>query len=197
MKTAIVIPGFKQQVRAGKGSRVYQPLLRDLRAADYTVIAATVTWDHHTITDWVREVEQQIAGVDTNQALLIGFSYGAMTASVLATRHHFGRVFLCSLSPYFAEDISRAKKSWLTMAGKRRIEAFKRLRFSDIVKVYRAAETVVFAGTFEMARRKAPVLKERGLAAGARLPGARFVAVPGAGHDISHPNYAAAIKAEL
>jgi pimeloyl-ACP methyl ester carboxylesterase len=197
MKVAIVIPGFKDHVRDGRGHRTYEPLLRDLNGAGYVIVAITVTWAYRTMDDWLSEVEKQIEGIDTKDALLIGFSYGAMIASVLATRHAFGRVFLCSLSPYFAEDVPKLRVSWLAMAGKRRIEVFKKLRFADIVKNYKARETVVFAGTSEMARRKAPLLKERGQAAAATLPHARFVAVVGAGHDISQPSYAAAIKAAL
>jgi pimeloyl-ACP methyl ester carboxylesterase len=149
------------------------------------------------MNDWVPEAEAQIKGADASQTLLIGFSYGAMISSVLATRHPFGRVFLCSLSPYFAEDIPRAKKSWLTMVGHRRVSVFERLPFASIVKDYKAKQTTVFAGEVEMAKRKFPMLGERGRAAGAQLPHTHFVAVPGAGHDISHANYRAAIKSYL
>jgi pimeloyl-ACP methyl ester carboxylesterase len=197
MKVAIVIPGFMQHVREGRGHRTYEPLLSDLNDAGYVIIAVTVTWAYRTMDDWLAEAEKQIQGIDTKDALLIGFSYGAMISSVLATRHEFGRVFLCSLSPYFAEDVPHLRVSWLAMAGKRRIEVFKKLRFADIVKNYKARETIVFAGTSEMVRRKAPVLKERCLEAAAKLPHARFVPAEGAGHDISQAGYAAAIKAQL
>jgi pimeloyl-ACP methyl ester carboxylesterase len=196
MKIAVVIPGFMQHVESSRGSRIYQPLLHDLREAGYKVVPIQVTWERRTFDDWLPEVEKQVAGVQTEDALLIGFSYGAMLSSVLATRHKFARVFLCSLSPYFAEDLRRATKAWHSV-GHRRISAFEKVHFEDIVKKYNADQTIVFAGEVEMLRRKAPVLAERNKEAAARLPNAQFIAVPKAAHDISHPNYAAAIKAQL
>jgi pimeloyl-ACP methyl ester carboxylesterase len=197
MRTAIIIPGFQHRVVSGRGSRTYQPLLADLRKAGYEPLPITVTWQRHTFDDWLPEVLAQLKGIDASNTLLIGFSYGAMLSMVAATHHAFGRVFLCSLSPYFAEDVPRLKKSWLDMAGHRRISVFETVSFEDVVQNYKARQTTVFAGEVEMERRKAPLLAERGLAAGAQLPNAHFVPVPGAGHDISYPTYAAAIKAEL
>ncbi|HSE61481.1 MAG TPA: alpha/beta hydrolase [Candidatus Saccharimonadales bacterium] len=197
MKTAIVIPGFKQQVANGPGSRMFQPLLGDLKAAGYEVVPIAITWDRQDIVAWAAEAERQISQLELPRCLLIGFSFGAMTAAVLATRHVFGRVFLCSLSPYFAEDVPRARSTWLAMAGKRRIETFSKLHFAEVVRDYKPHHTTVFLGTWEMKHRKAPVLGERGKMAAKLLPGARLVMAEGAGHDLSHPAYKAAIKANL
>jgi pimeloyl-ACP methyl ester carboxylesterase len=188
-----VIPGFTDQVVAGKSSVIYKGLLTDLAKAGYKIVPIKINWRNKTIFDWINEADAQIVGIDPSETVLIGFSFGAMIACKLATKYPFKKVILCSLSSYWAEDLPNAKKWWLRMVGKKRTEAFKEYRFRGTVLNYKAKETKVFLGAIEALHKKYPVMLERGKKAGDQLPNASFNLIEGAGHNISHPNYRQAI----
>lgn len=197
MKTAIVIPGFREQVQSGPLSWRYQPLLNDLKEAGYTVKIIVPPWQRRTIFEWLDEIDTRMKGIDARQTVVIGFSFGAMIAAGLAARHRFKKAILCSLSPYWAEDIPNAKPWWLKTVGTRRVGAFKKYSFKDITKNYKASSTLVLLGSREAKNRKAPIMFQRSQAAGRQLPNTRFELVPSAGHNIAQPNYRQRIKREL
>jgi len=62
-----------------------------------------IKWERRTINDYVAQVLEVIQKEDQPFALA-GFSFGAVTAMIVATKIKPERLLLCSVSPYFQED---------------------------------------------------------------------------------------------
>jgi len=49
---------------------------------------------------------------DNKNSLIIGFSFGAMVAFIASQKIRPKKLILCSLSPYFNEDLKKLRKGW-------------------------------------------------------------------------------------
>jgi len=131
---------------------------------------------------------------DQANTILAGFSYGALTAFVVASQRPPTELWLFSLSPYFSEDIPLLKLAWLRYIGKQRTERFWRVSFNDLApKVI--CKTLVFLG--EKEAKDSPILEQRAIKASKLLPKAQLIIIPGADHDATESRYIEAIKKSI
>ncbi len=142
------------------------------------------------MSDYVNEFEQMYNLYKSANNTVLGFSFGAMIAYISASRLRPNRLVLCSLSPYFAEDLPTLKPWWRTILGTRRIKDFENFKAINIAKLIKIPATF-FYGTAEAER--FPTLKHRIASIAKLLPKSKIVVVQNAPHAIDHPEYQKAI----
>ena len=129
-KVVYIIPGFTEEVKL-KG---YQKAIKFFKSRNFKVIPIKISWKYKVMSDYVDEFFCQLSHKKNDDVYLFGFSFGAMIAFISAVKLKPKMLFLCSLSPYFKEDLKFLKKSWENRVGKRRIDDLKNFSFQDLVK---------------------------------------------------------------
>ena len=104
------------------------------------------------------------------------------------------RLYLCSLSPYFKEDIPTLKNWWKTYMGKRRMNDFAHHKAKAIAKEI-SCPTRIFCGEAES--KKFPTLLKRCEQAERDIKNAQLVIPENAPHEINFPSYVTALKAHI
>ncbi|MFZ3010168.1 MAG: alpha/beta hydrolase [Candidatus Microsaccharimonas sp.] len=184
MKTVLFVPGYQEDLQ----SRDYDATISAIMKKDYKVEFVSINWLRTTIEDWVSELDKVYETYDPKNTILAGFSYGAMTAFISATKKNPFELWLFSLSPYFAEDLKskNMKQTWLNGIGHRRRTAFGKLNFAQLSKKVKC-KTLLFAGQLEID--KWPVIGERVNKANKLMPRATLMIVQKAGHDVTNEDY--------
>ncbi len=177
-------------------SRDYASIIRAIKAQGYKVKFVPINWKRTTINQWADELEAVYNKCDPKQTIIAGFSFGAMTAFVVATKRNPFELWLFSLSPYFAEDIKspHMKKSWLNEIGHRRVTAFNKLDFKKLSAEI-SCKVLLFVGEIEL--NKWPGMKERNNVAHKKLQNNELTIVNDAGHDVANTQYIEAIKRSI
>ena len=188
MKTVLFIPGFHDTIT----SLEYASLLGAIESKGYKTRFISITWNYHTIDDWVRECEETYHTYNPQDIILAGFSFGAMTAFVAASHRVPAELWLCSLSPYFAEDLANITEIEAEI-GKRRTITFRSLSF------YKSASSItcpvhIWYGEKE---RRHPDLVHRAEEAHALLPQSTLTIIPQTGHQVTDPRYVEAIIEQI
>lgn len=62
------------------------------------------------MTDYLEEYRRQLKHKENDEVYLFGFSLGAMLAFIIAKEVNAKKLILCSLSPFFKEDLKFIKK---------------------------------------------------------------------------------------
>lgn len=189
MKAVLFVPGFQEDMK----SRDYATTIAAIESRGYNVKFVPIKWARTTIEQWVEELDEVYEKYDPKQTILAGFSYGAMTAFVVATKRAPAELWLFSLSPYFAEDhkSKNMKSTWLKQIGHRRVTAFEKLNFEKLSKLV-SCKVLLFAGQLEID--KWPVIGERVHAAHELLSDNDLKVIPDVGHNIADKKYVAAIQ---
>ncbi len=139
------------------------------------------------MSDYVRQFLEQYQD-ENAEVCLFGFSFGAMIAYIASTEIHPEQEILCSLSPFFREDLPFLKKSWKRAMGKARMEDFTKYVCSDYAKKT-TARVVLMAG-----RKEDQVLQQRVEDAYRKISGSSRIWIDGARHSLKQEEYFAAIK---
>lgn len=190
MMTVLFTPGFGENIN----SRDYKSVLRAIENNGYAVKFVPINWKRTVITDWVKQLEVEYRKYDAANVILAGFSYGSMTSFLAACERNPAQLWLFSFSPYFAEDIPKIKKSWANIIGKRRIDAFNKLYFGELVKKIHCPTTIMI-GQIEVEQFE--LLTERSRAAHKLIKGSKLMVVPHARHDVADVNYIEMIKTSV
>lgn len=187
MKTVLFIPGFKEDLT----TRDYKATIKGIESKGYKVKFILIQWDRTTIIDWVKQAEAEYVKLDPKETILAGFSYGSMTAFMVAAKTNPSELWLFSLSPYFSDDIPKLKKSWKNNIGHRRVDTFAQLNFAELAKTIHCP-TLIIAGEIE--NQTYPLLQARSETAHKLIENSRYFVVTGAGHDVADAGYIKAIR---
>lgn len=190
MKKVLFVPGFKE----GLTDRDYESVINTIQNQGYDVEFVAIDWNRTIIDDWVSQLEAAYNQYDSKNVILAGFSYGAYITFVAASHRSPSALWLFSLSPYFAEDIPKLKKSWLKAIGHRRADSFQKISFDQLAKKINC-ETLIVSGDKE--NKKYPVLYERLKAANAAIRNSSYVIAKNSGHDIAAAGYMQTIKENI
>lgn len=184
MKTVLFVPGYPEDIN----SRDYASVIKAIENQGYKVKFVPIKWRRTTIEDWVKELDAEYAKHDPSQTILAGFSYGAVTAFMVATKKNPSELWLFSLSPYFAEDLKskNMKPTWLKQIGHRRAAAFSKLNFKVLSNDIKC-RALLFVGQLEIS--KWPVIGERSAAAREYLSDNKLIVIENVGHDVSDRRY--------
>ena len=124
-KTAYIIPGYKEN-----GSEDHYVKLVDVfKRRNIKAVVIKIHWKHRTFSSYVSDVLAEISDA-AGKSILLGFSFGAIVALLIAPLLSLEKLYLCSLSPFFKEDIT-ANKVLLKSLGKRRAREMQEISFVD------------------------------------------------------------------
>lgn len=155
----------------------YDKILRKVQRRGHKTTFCPITWRGTNIHDWVEEVRPTYRQHDPAQTILVGFSFGAMTALLLTAECPPAGLILCSLSPYFAEDLPFIPARWVRRLNPRRRAAFEKLHFSDYGTQIACPTRLVTASL------ETEWLQQRTRAVRDSIPGAHILIAQGVGHE--------------
>src|SRR3989344_4332194 len=191
MKTIFIVPGFTDKIERNPK---YTWLVKFLKKRWYKVIETPVKWKKRTITDYVSDFKKFYEVNKGKENYILGFSYGAVITFISASELKPKKIFLCSLSPDFKEDVKYMKPWIIKYIGKRRFEDAKTRSAVKIAKSL-TMPSVAFYG--EREGKVYPDLKARAVETVKLAKKSKLVVVPKAPHDISFFSYKAAIIKEF
>src|SRR6266403_2076787 len=113
-KTIFIVPGY----RHGPNNKSYQALAKLLTLEGYDPIVVTIPWKKTTISQNTEYFLQEYKKIHAKKKYILGFSFGAMIAFLAATKVDVSGLILCSLSPYFQEDLPTSQLHSGTLAKK-------------------------------------------------------------------------------
>lgn len=144
-KLVFIIPGGGQSVRQ-KG---YKKITRFFKLRGIRPVPAHISWNYRTMSDYIAEFLKQYEATRGKRVVYLwGFSWGAMIALITALKIKPAMLILCSLSPWFREDLLYVPLRWRKRVGKRRLQEFKQLSFRQVAKQVRCP-TILVAGSTE------------------------------------------------
>lgn len=190
MKKIFIIPGFKQKAT----DKQFMWLKKFLVEKGFNVSLVSITWDYRTMTDYVLEFENFYKKNKVDENYVLGFSYGAVIAFITANKLKPKKIFLCSLSPDFKEDIPNMRQWVLNYIGKNRVADFLTRSGKKIAEELTVPATIFYG---EKEGRQYPQLKIRCEETVKLAKQARLVIVKKSPHNISNSEYVVAIKAEF
>jgi len=182
-----IIPGFRESITEG----TYKNLKKFFESKNYLVKQVPISWDYKTMSDYIRQFEDFYAKNKSESNHVLGFSYGAVVAFSSAEKLGIKKLYLCSLSPDFVEDVA-GMQDWIKKyIGIRRLEDCLTRSGREIAKKLNIP-TIIFYGEKEAA--EFPQILTRTLETKKLAKNVRVVEVKEAPHDISHPAYRKAIE---
>lgn len=129
-KNLIIIPGFGETTRQPS----YRQIAIFAREKGFNVLVFNPKWQRRVATDWINEFKQFIkrhAPLSRNTVVL-GFSFGAYIAINATQNIKFKKLLLCSLSPYFRDDITKLPALAYKILGARRMKDFRKYAFPSV-----------------------------------------------------------------
>lgn len=187
MSKVLIIPGFLQ----GRLSPSLRLLTWNLEHSGHKASIVPVSWIDRTLTDWLEDIEGYLKDRHLTDTTLIGFSYGAMIAAMLASRQTPKQLILCSMSPYWAEDLASRRLTWFDKyIQKRRIRDFITYRFEHVARTISSPTTILVG---EKEAQKTPALLVRAQIANELIDNSELQVVPNAGHHLYSQDYQQAL----
>ncbi|MGB8816173.1 MAG: hypothetical protein WCC74_03030 [Minisyncoccia bacterium] len=181
-QTIYIIPGFGESLRDAP----YLDFIEYLKSKKYNVVFYQPKWKWNTIERWLEDFNKIIDKNYQNDSIILAFSLGAYIA-VLSTKYHtFSKLILCSLSPYFSNDINFLPKIAEKILGRRRFTAFRKQDFPNNTKT----PAIFLCGSEEKDLFPNGDKKYFDLWKGKK----KRIIVSNSDHDISNPNYVKEIK---
>ncbi len=153
-----------------------------------------ITWERKTMSDYAREFVNTYTINKTTTNYVLGFSYGAVVALITANALKPKKIYLCSLSPDFKEDVSTMSPWIRKYIGKNRLSDIQKRNAREIARKLKV-QSVVFYGDAE--GKLYPQLKIRCEKTVKIASRSKLVVVKDAPHKMNHHNYQEAIMSEL
>ncbi len=181
-KVIFIIPGFRHKAT----NKAYKKLAGNLRKVGYRPILVSIPWKQTTISQNTEYFLKKYKKITTREKYILGFSFGAMIAFLASTKVAASGVILCSLSPYFQEDLTKGNESWKSSIMKQRYDDFSRLHCATLAKKIKAKQILMLYGTKE-----AKALIHRVTEAFNQISTRRKYLIPvlQTEHNIAHKNY--------
>ena len=181
MKIAFIVPGFGF---SGK-EKEYQKIAGFFKSKNIEPIVVRINWKRRTFFQYVEEARGQIASRSAkgDELYLLGFSFGAMITFVLSPELKCKKQILCSLSPYFEEDMPQIKKWWRNMLGKKKTAEFEKLSFAEIAKKI-DCQTIILYGN-----REGIEVERRANDAARKIRNSKLFVLDGVKHEIADERY--------
>lgn len=174
-KILYLIPGFGEDTKLEK----YSEVKNIFKKQKFKIIPIKITWKYKTMSDYVREfLKQYKQHSNSDDVYILGFSYGAIISIIVSTQVHLKAQFVCSLSPFFKEDLPTIKERRKRYIGLKRLSDFESLSFNQLAKNI-TCKTYIFAGTKEW-----PEVEKRAKNASKLIKNNELFMIDGAKHDI-------------
>lgn len=150
-KIVFIIPGFGHKI-SHKG---YGVLKKRLQKDGFFVVPIAIPWSGSTITEntefFLKKYIEKLSKlhVTSKDVYLLGFSYGALIAFLVATKISVKGLLLCSLSPFFKEDLPRSLPKKSSSLQIIRYNTFATLRSKQLAQKVKAKSVCMLYGEKE------------------------------------------------
>lgn len=152
-KITFIIPGFRHK----PSSKAYQQIAKMLKEQGHIPVPITIPWKQSTISEnteyFIHEFKRKLMlkskMADRRKTYILGFSFGAMIALIASTKLRVSGLILCSLSPYFKEDLPKTKNVKKTQLERDRYHDFMDQNFGKLAKQIKAEKILMFYGCKE------------------------------------------------
>ncbi|OGM20342.1 hypothetical protein A2714_04835 [Candidatus Woesebacteria bacterium RIFCSPHIGHO2_01_FULL_38_9] len=179
-KIAYIIPSFKSSPK----EKAYLNIGRFFREANIEPIYVDVKWDNSTISQNTENFISLANSKQSEYTCVLGFSFGTLIAFIAASKIKMDLLILCSLSPYFSEDLPYLKKSWKENVGKNRVKDLEAINSKNAAQKI-STKTYVLYGTKE-----GPQIEKRAKDVFKNLKGDKhLIFLEEVNHDISNGRY--------
>lgn len=143
-KTIFIIPGFAQHPT----NKAYIEIAKILKSERYCPILVDIPWKNTTISQNTEYFLKLYKKTEAKKKYILGFSYGAMIAFIASTKVSSAGLILCSLSPYFKEDLPKINKN-LSLLMTSRYEDFSKLHCETLAKKIKTKKILMLYGSQE------------------------------------------------
>lgn len=182
---AYIIPGFGES----RKTRGYDRIDGLFRTKGIRPVHVKIDWHARaprSFKDYIHQFRKQYKRPAHANVYVLGFSYGAVTALLAEPATHPDVLILCSLSPYFKEDLAKLKPRWL---------AWWRKNFKDSDHSFGEIAPKIKARTFLIAGDKeGPELERRVRSARRTIKRSSLTIARGAKHSIGQKEYLVAVQ---
>lgn len=144
-KIVYIIPGFRHKPT----NKAYKTLAKMLKKEGYKPVLITVSWKQTTISENTEYFLHEYKKIRAKKKYILGFSFGAMIAFLASTKVSPSGLILCSLSPYFKEDLLKASKKQASSITQERYHDFFGLRAKTLAKQVKAKQILMLYGAKE------------------------------------------------
>lgn len=185
-KIAYIIPGYCESHTRQRG---YNKIAKLFETQGIEAVHVDIDWKRKSpehFSDYAEEFLKVYKKPKGAKVYVLGFSYGATIAFLTAPKTKPDALILCSLSPYFEEDLKDLKASWVRWFRKNFTESdysFKKL--APKVK----SRTYLIVGDKED---KACLVRAKGAREG--ILGSSLSIAKGAEHKIGQKEYLDAVE---
>lgn len=137
-KAIFIIPGF----RHNPTHTAYKQLVTMLKKQGHMPIPISIPWNKRTISQNTAYFLGEYKKVRAKKKYILGFSFGAMIAFIASTKVRVDGLILCSLSPYFKEDLAKIKRDF-------RYKDFSTFHCARLAKKIKANQLLMLYGRKE------------------------------------------------
>ena len=187
-RVAFIIPGYKFSPSQSE----YQQIGSYFESIHIKPIYIEVKWDRTVITENLKAFLEIYKDTQADEKYILGFSFGAVIAFLASSQVEFKAQILCSLSPYFKEDLPKIKKWWARFLGKRRFADFYALEANKLVTNVRTPTFLLYGSdeSYLVAERAQETFNDL-------QTSKKIIPVLGVKHDISDKHYLNAINSVI
>lgn len=181
-KTIFIIPGYRHKTT----NKAYKEIAKILKKEGHSPILIKIPWRKTTISENTEYFLKKYRKTNTRKNYVLGFSFGAMIAFLASTKVNVSGLILCSLSPYFQEDLPKMKRRLLSPLVTKRYQDFTGLHCATLARKIRAKQIHLLYGTKEDKS-----LKKRIFDTYRQIPSAQkyLVSVKKTEHDLASRRY--------
>ena len=144
-KPMFIVPGYKHSPT----SKAYKAIATMLKSEGYRPIPVAIPWKQTTISQNTEYFLKKYKKIHARKKYIIGFSFGAMIAFLASTKVNTSGLILCSLSPYFREDVKKTSINNISPMGKLQHQDFSKLKSSMLARQSKAKQTLLLYGARE------------------------------------------------
>lgn len=185
-KIVYIIPGYCESHLKQRG---YNKIAKFFEECDIESIHVEIDWKKtipERFSDYAKQFVDLYKKPKGAKVYVLGFSYGATIAFLTAAKLKPDVLILCSLSPYFEEDLGDLKVTWVKWFRKNFIESdYSFAKLAPKIK----SQTYLIVGDKED---KACLVRAKD--AKKKLPGSSLSIAKGADHEINQEEYLVAVK---
>ncbi|MCL5410519.1 MAG: hypothetical protein M1324_01540 [Patescibacteria group bacterium] len=181
-----IIPGYKHKPK----NKAYKEIARILKNEGYNPVPVNIPWQKRTISQNTEYFLKRYKKINSRKKYILGFSFGAMIAFIASTKVNVSGLILCSLSPYFKEDLSYLNESWESPIMIKRYEDFSSLECTNLSTMTKAKQISMLYGAKE---EKLLIKRARRAYNQITSKNKHLIPVSEAGHDLGNKRYLYAI----
>ena len=132
-------------------------LRKKLQKDGFRVVPIAISWGGSTIADntefFLKKYAEKLdkLNISSKDVYLLGFSYGALIAFLAATKISVKGLILCSLSPFFKEDLPKLLPKNSSTLQVIRYQAFASLHSKKLAQKLKAKSVCMLYGEKESA----------------------------------------------